>query len=132
MNTLGKVPINTPAYTVSLWSVFKINPQWRVGAGLEAVGQPHQETAPLALGLARDERRALEEESHGGRRMRLRLPAGDAARGPLVHEAALIDALRRKTIGSAGLDKSPCKSQFPRAAAAESRFRSQPSFPARH
>ncbi len=38
-NTRGKVPSNTPSYTVSLWSVFKINPQWRVGAGLEAVGQ---------------------------------------------------------------------------------------------
>ncbi|MEO8103818.1 MAG: TonB-dependent siderophore receptor [Betaproteobacteria bacterium] len=38
-NTLGKVPINTPAYTVSLWSVYKVTENWRVGAGLEAVGK---------------------------------------------------------------------------------------------
>jgi catecholate siderophore receptor len=38
-NTLGKVPINTPAYTVSLWTAYKIGAQWRVGAGLEAVGK---------------------------------------------------------------------------------------------
>ena len=38
-NTLGKIPINTPEYTVSLWSVYKVAESWRVGAGLEAVGK---------------------------------------------------------------------------------------------
>lgn len=38
-NTLGKVPINTPKYTVSLWSVYKFTEEWRAGAGLEAVGK---------------------------------------------------------------------------------------------
>lgn len=38
-NTLGKVPINTPAYTASLWSVYKFSERWRAGAGLEAVGR---------------------------------------------------------------------------------------------
>jgi catecholate siderophore receptor len=37
--TLGKTPINTPAYTVSLWNVYKFTPQWRTGLGLEAVGR---------------------------------------------------------------------------------------------
>jgi catecholate siderophore receptor len=38
-NTLGKIPINTPAYTVSLWTVYKLTPHWRIGGGLEAVGR---------------------------------------------------------------------------------------------
>ncbi len=38
-NTLGKIPINTPEYTVSLWSVYKVTESWRIGAGLEAVGK---------------------------------------------------------------------------------------------
>ncbi|MEQ1516180.1 MAG: TonB-dependent receptor [Usitatibacteraceae bacterium] len=38
-NTLGKVPINTPAYTVSFWSVYKLAENWRAGVGLEAVGK---------------------------------------------------------------------------------------------
>ena len=37
--TLGKIPINTPDYTVSLWSVYKLAENWRVGGGLEAVGK---------------------------------------------------------------------------------------------
>lgn len=35
----GKVPINTPDYTMSLWSVYKLTPEWRIGGGLEAVGR---------------------------------------------------------------------------------------------
>ena len=38
-NTLGKIPINTPEYTMSLWSVYKLTENWRVGAGLEAIGK---------------------------------------------------------------------------------------------
>jgi catecholate siderophore receptor len=38
-NTLGKVPINAPAYTVSLWTVYRLTPYWRIGGGLEAVGR---------------------------------------------------------------------------------------------
>jgi catecholate siderophore receptor len=38
-NTLGKVPLNTPPYTASLWTVYRIGSRWRVGGGLEAVGK---------------------------------------------------------------------------------------------
>jgi catecholate siderophore receptor len=37
--TLGKTPINTPDYTASVWTVYKLTPQWRIGGGLEAVGK---------------------------------------------------------------------------------------------
>jgi catecholate siderophore receptor len=37
--TLGKVPINTPKYTANLWTVYKLNSQWKIGGGLEAVGR---------------------------------------------------------------------------------------------
>jgi catecholate siderophore receptor len=38
-NTLGKVPINTPDYTASLWTVYRWGSRWRFGGGLEAVGK---------------------------------------------------------------------------------------------
>jgi catecholate siderophore receptor len=38
-NTLGKVPINTPDYTASLWTVYKLSSRWKIGGGLEAVGK---------------------------------------------------------------------------------------------
>jgi catecholate siderophore receptor len=38
-NTLGKVPINTPLYTFSFWTAYKLGEHWRIGAGLEAVGK---------------------------------------------------------------------------------------------
>jgi len=37
--TLGKVPLNTPDYTASLWTVYRFGSRWRVGGGLEAVGR---------------------------------------------------------------------------------------------
>lgn len=37
--TLGKVPLNTPGYTASLWTVYRIGSRWRVGGGLEAAGK---------------------------------------------------------------------------------------------
>ncbi|WP_424193497.1 TonB-dependent receptor [Ampullimonas aquatilis] len=37
-NTQDKIPLNTPNYTFSLWSTYRLTPHWRVGAGLEAVG----------------------------------------------------------------------------------------------
>jgi catecholate siderophore receptor len=37
-NTLGKTPINTPSYTSSVWSTYKLDDGWKIGAGLETVG----------------------------------------------------------------------------------------------
>lgn len=36
---VGKRPINTPDYTASLWSTYLVAPRWKVGAGIEAVGE---------------------------------------------------------------------------------------------
>jgi catecholate siderophore receptor len=36
--TLNKVPINTPSYTASLWTTYRVAPFWRVGGGIDAVG----------------------------------------------------------------------------------------------
>lgn len=38
-NTLGMVPINTPNYTASLWTVYRIGSRWKVGGGVEAVAK---------------------------------------------------------------------------------------------
>lgn len=35
--TLNKSPINTPNYTASLWTTYRLNDRWKVGAGLEKV-----------------------------------------------------------------------------------------------
>jgi len=35
----GMVPVNTPRYTVSLWSTYKLTQAWKIGAGVEAVGK---------------------------------------------------------------------------------------------
>ena len=37
--TLGKVPINTPDYTASLWTVYRWGSRWKFGGGVEAVGK---------------------------------------------------------------------------------------------
>ncbi len=37
-NTLGKAPLNTPDYTSSLWTVYRLGGGWKVGGGVEAVG----------------------------------------------------------------------------------------------
>jgi catecholate siderophore receptor len=37
--TLGKLPINTPNYTLSLWTTYKLGGGWKLGGGLEAVGK---------------------------------------------------------------------------------------------
>ncbi|MFM2344443.1 MAG: hypothetical protein RLZZ210_1054 [Pseudomonadota bacterium] len=37
-NTQGKVPINTPKYTYSLWNTYKVIPKVKVGLGIEGVG----------------------------------------------------------------------------------------------
>ena len=39
------MPINTPDYTASLWSVYKLGGGWRVGGGVEAVGTRYGNTA---------------------------------------------------------------------------------------
>lgn len=36
--TLGKVPLNTPRHTASLWATYAPDATWRFGAGLESVG----------------------------------------------------------------------------------------------
>lgn len=35
----GMVPVNTPRYTLSLWSTYKLTQAWKVGAGVESVGK---------------------------------------------------------------------------------------------
>jgi catecholate siderophore receptor len=37
-NTLGKTPLNTPNFTFSLWSTYKLGGGWKVGAGAEGAG----------------------------------------------------------------------------------------------
>ena len=37
--TLGKIPINTPDYTLSLWTTYKLGGGWKLGGGLEAVAK---------------------------------------------------------------------------------------------
>ncbi len=34
----GKVPVNTPDYTYSLWTTYKLGGGWKIGGGLEGVG----------------------------------------------------------------------------------------------
>ena len=36
--TKGKTPLNTPDYTFSVWSTYKLGGGWKVGGGLEGVG----------------------------------------------------------------------------------------------
>ena len=43
-NTLGKIPINTPGYTSSIWSVYRLGGGWKVGGGVEAVGTRYGNT----------------------------------------------------------------------------------------
>ena len=38
-NTKGMIPINTPKYTYSLWSTYKLMPNFKLGAGIEGVGK---------------------------------------------------------------------------------------------
>jgi catecholate siderophore receptor len=37
-NTLGKTPLNTPHYTFSLWSTYKLGGGWKIGGGAEGAG----------------------------------------------------------------------------------------------
>lgn len=38
-NTKGKVPVNTPNHTFSLWTTYKVDDNWRGGIGVEGVGR---------------------------------------------------------------------------------------------
>ena len=40
----NKAPINTPNYTASIWSTYKINERLKVGGGLEKVGLRYANT----------------------------------------------------------------------------------------
>ncbi len=37
-NTLNKTPINTPDYTFSLWSTYRLDDGWKIGGGAEGAG----------------------------------------------------------------------------------------------
>jgi catecholate siderophore receptor len=39
-----KIPVNTPNYTASLWTTYRINERWKVGGGLEKVGLRYANT----------------------------------------------------------------------------------------
>jgi catecholate siderophore receptor len=40
----NKIPVNTPNYTASIWSTYRINDRWKVGGGLEKVGLRYANT----------------------------------------------------------------------------------------
>jgi catecholate siderophore receptor len=42
--TLNKIPINTPNYTASIWSTYRLNERWKVGGGIEKVGLRYANT----------------------------------------------------------------------------------------
>jgi catecholate siderophore receptor len=42
--TLNKIPINTPNYTASIWTTYRINNRWKMGGGLEKVGLRYANT----------------------------------------------------------------------------------------
>jgi catecholate siderophore receptor len=43
--SLDKTPINTPNYTASIWSTYRINERWKAGGGIEKVGLRYANTA---------------------------------------------------------------------------------------
>ncbi len=48
-NTLGRIPINTPKYTASLWTTYAIDGHWKVGGGVEAVADRYGNTTNTNL-----------------------------------------------------------------------------------
>jgi catecholate siderophore receptor len=44
-NSQDKIPVNTPNYTASIWSTYRIDDRWKVGGGLEKVGLRYASTA---------------------------------------------------------------------------------------
>jgi catecholate siderophore receptor len=48
-NTLGKKPINTPSYTFNLWTVYRLGGGWKVGTGVEGVGNRYANTTNTAM-----------------------------------------------------------------------------------
>ncbi len=42
--SLDKTPANTPNYTASIWSTYRLNERWKVGGGLEKVGLRYANT----------------------------------------------------------------------------------------
>ena len=44
-NDVGKVPVNTPPYTASLWTTYRFLPYLRAGLGWEAVGKRYTSLA---------------------------------------------------------------------------------------
>jgi catecholate siderophore receptor len=48
-NTLGKTPINTPDYTFNLWTVYRVGGGWKVGGGVEGVGNRYGNTTNTVL-----------------------------------------------------------------------------------
>ena len=48
-NTLGKKPINTPSYTFNLWTTYRLGGGWKIGTGIEGVGNRYANTTNTAL-----------------------------------------------------------------------------------
>jgi catecholate siderophore receptor len=42
--SLNKIPVNTPNYTASIWTTYRINERWKVGGGVEKVGLRYANT----------------------------------------------------------------------------------------
>jgi catecholate siderophore receptor len=49
LNTLGKKPINTPSYTFNVWTTYKLGGGWKVGTGVEGVGNRYGNTTNTVL-----------------------------------------------------------------------------------
>lgn len=64
-NTQDKIPLNTPSYTFSLWSTYRLNEHWRVGGGLEAVGNRYANNTNTNLLPHYHRVDALVEYTHG-------------------------------------------------------------------
>jgi len=47
--SFGKTPLNTPNHTFSLWTTYKFAPGWKVGGGVEGVGDRWANSANSAL-----------------------------------------------------------------------------------
>ena len=48
-DTLGKKPINTPSYTFNVWTTYRLGGGWKVGTGLEGVGNRYANTTNTVL-----------------------------------------------------------------------------------
>ena len=44
-DTLGRIPLNTPKYTYSLWTTYALDGGWRIGGGVDGAGLRYGQNA---------------------------------------------------------------------------------------